>query len=691
MNQHLKTIYGYTNFRSFQKDIIKDVIECKDTVVIFPTGGGKSICYQYPATFLSKKSIVISPLISLMKDQEMHLEQKGIKSVCLNSEYNLSSSTSKSKLENASIIYCTPEYISTHNFLFENIKNVCLIAIDEAHCLSEWGHDFRPSYKELSKLKKIFPGVPIMALTATATPKVLDEIFEVLDLDDATQYQLSPNRSNLSIEVKPKTSDILKDIDFVKGVSTIVYTQTRKNAEKIHRLLVEDGVKSGCYHGGLSTEHKNNIHDMFIKDRIDVVVATICFGMGIDKPDIRKVVNYGSPCNLETYYQEIGRAGRDGMPCKVIMYHDEKDLCTNNFLIQKSGSHELVKRKLELLKHFQKYIENKKVCRQIMIEYYFEHGSLKNLSNIPIENKSCGICDNCNPSFELKKDTELIDTIKETKIILDLVGNSYLGVKKIISILRGENPKLKNSKQLYYGKLSNKSEEWLNKLIISLLENNYLEKEYKSFYNVIVLGENKIGKTLKIDLPRENVDERYRTIRDELARKENVAPYTIVNDMVLASIVRTKPIDMESLLEIDGINNDFICKYGMSFISPTKVSGTKVSGTKVSATKVSATKVSGTVQTSFTCFQKGKSIKEIAKERKLTQNTVEKHIVESLEQDPSLIDKNLLGLTSELLDKIYEAATKLSMDKLRPLKDELGNAVSYFQLKVGLILFSNRV
>jgi ATP-dependent DNA helicase RecQ len=691
MNQHLKTIYGYTNFRSFQKDIIKDVIECKDTVVIFPTGGGKSICYQYPATFLSKKSIVISPLISLMKDQEMHLEQKGIKSVCLNSEFNLSSSTSKSKLENASIIYCTPEYISTHNFLFENIKNVCLIAIDEAHCLSEWGHDFRPSYKELSKLKKIFPGVPIMALTATATPKVLDEIFEVLDLDDATQYQLSPNRSNLSIEVKPKTSDILKDIDFVKGVSTIVYTQTRKNAEKIHRLLVEDGVKSGCYHGGLSTEHKNNIHDMFIKDRIDVVVATICFGMGIDKPDIRKVVNYGSPCNLETYYQEIGRAGRDGMPCKVIMYHDEKDLCTNNFLIQKSGSHELVKRKLELLKHFQKYIENKKVCRQIMIEHYFEHGSLKNLSNIPIENKSCGICDNCNPSFELKKDTELIDTIKETKIILDLVGNSYLGVKKIISILRGENPKLKNSKQLYYGKLSNKSEEWLNKLIISLLENNYLEKEYKSFYNVIVLGENKIGKTLKIDLPRENVDERYRTIRDELARKENVAPYTIVNDMVLASIVRTKPIDMESLLEIDGINNDFICKYGMSFISPTKVSGTKVSGTKVSGTKVSGTKVSGTVQTSFTCFQKGKSIKEIAKERKLTQNTVEKHIVESLEQDPSLIDKNLLGLTSELLDKIYEAATKLSMDKLRPLKDELGNAVSYFQLKVGLILFSNRV
>ena len=677
MDKHLKKQYGFSKFRDFQKEIITDILEGNDSIVIFPTGGGKSLCYQFPATFLNKKSIVISPLISLMSDQKLHLTQKGIKCVCLNSETNCSGGSLMNfkkclnkQIDEASIIYCTPEFMASNTVMFKQMKDICLIAIDEAHCLSEWGHDFRPSYRKLNILKRVFCHIPIIGLTATATPHVLEDIFNVLGLEKANQYQLSTIRDNISIHVKEKGNDIINDLDITPGESTIVYTQTRKNAEKIHKLLKANGIKSGCYHAGLSQESKHKTHDLFIKDKIDVVVATICFGMGIDKPDIRKVINYGSPCNLETYYQEIGRAGRDGMKSKVVMFHSDSDYGTNSFLLSKS---EPKYHKLTLLNTFQKYIYNIKVCRQLLIEHYFEHGNLLG----KIENgEKCNICDNCTGSSKNSKYGETTNVIKEGQLIVGLVDSLHVnyGVVKLIGILRGTESKY--SKNKYYNTGVYKSVQWWKKLINLLVQEGYLEKCSHSFYTVIGLGEKELGDTLDLLVKEDKKNSRsqkYKMIRDHLAKLHNVSPYMIVNDKVLSRISEIKPQTIENLFNIDGVNHEFICKYGSFFVEEKKKNSL----------------CSSTKDISFQMYQKGKTISEIATERKLKDLTIEAHITSKLRENPENIDRKRIGLTPNMLERLSIAVLEVGKDRLRHIKDFLDNEnsekISYFQIKVGLL------
>jgi ATP-dependent DNA helicase RecQ len=575
----------------------------------------------------------------------------------------------------ANVIYCTPEFMSTNTQMFEQIKDICLIAIDEAHCLSEWGHDFRPSYRKLNILKKVFPNIPIVALTATATPQVLEDIFNVLDLDDANQYQLGTMRENLSIHVKEKGKNILDDLDITPGESTIVYTQTRKNAEKIHKLLKADGVKCGCYHAGLSSESKHKTHDLFTKDKIDVVVATICFGMGIDKPDIRKVINYGSPCNLETYYQEIGRAGRDGMPSKVVMFHSDADYGTNSFLISKSKTKQS---KHTLLNTFQKYITNIKVCRQVLIEHYFEHGDLS--GNIPNEGK-CGTCDNCTGS---SKQVTATNAIKEGKLIVGLVKSLSVnyGVIKLVGILRGSEPKY--SKNRYYNTGGYKSVVWWKKLINALVQEDYLEKCSHSFYTVIGLGENELGESLSVHLPTDKrsarTPKKYKTIRAYLAKLHNVSPYMIVNDKVLSNISARKPQSIDELFNIDGVSNDFICKYGNFFVEKEPVKAKPKKKSSPSSTK----------ETSFAMYMNRQSITDIAAERELKVLTIEAHITSKLAENPDSIDQKRVGITSNMLERLSLAVHEVGKDRLRPIKDVLDQEnmkkFSYFQIKVGLLL-----
>ena len=301
MEKHLKSTYGFNNFRKHQKEIITDILNKKDVFAILPTGGGKSLLYQFPATFSEKITVVVSPLISLMNDQCQYLNSKNIKAVCLNSE----SCVTLSQYKNYKIIYTTPEFITANIFSFMETKdNIGLFAIDEAHCVSQWSHDFRESYQQLNILKKHFPEIPLLAVTATATPHVLKEMYSFLNIKNASEYLLGTRRTNLAIKILPK-------YEFAKCTfeePTIVYVQTRKICEKLHNNFLEQGIASACYHGGMEKNAKMKSHEQFIKGEIIVIVATISFGMGIDKSDIRHVINYGVPSNLESYYQEIGRA-----------------------------------------------------------------------------------------------------------------------------------------------------------------------------------------------------------------------------------------------------------------------------------------------------------------------------------------------------------------------------------------------
>ena len=387
MDSHLLNTYGHKSFRDGQENIISAILAGQSVLAIMPTGGGKSLLYQFPATYTGKSSVVVSPLISLMNDQAANLTKRGIASVCLNSESTLAD---KIRLPSAKVIYTTPEYIvSERCALWNGGLDIGLIAIDEAHCISQWSHDFRPAYKSLACVRRHCPAVPILAVTATATPKVIDEMKSILSMNDCLFFQQGTHRDNLRISVHSKT-------DFGKcdlSSHTIVYVQTRKACESLCQKIRAKGVTAEMYHGGMSKREKQLAHMAFMDGSARVVVATISFGMGIDKGDIRHVVNYGVPTDIETYYQEIGRAGRDGKESKASLFYDNSDFTTARTLIGTCPCAKQRKYKHAALNSLRQYLANKSACRQFLIEEYFRTGKLGRgqLSS----SKTCGLCDNC--------------------------------------------------------------------------------------------------------------------------------------------------------------------------------------------------------------------------------------------------------------------------------------------------------
>lgn len=392
MERLLKKYFSYDSFRKNQKEIVQSVLDKKDTFVLMPTGGGKSICYQLPAIKMEGITLVISPLIALMKDQVDNLKSNNVPAEYINSTLSymeIMAIQMRITMKEIKLLYVSPERLSQENFLnFLKSIDISLIAIDEAHCISEWGHDFRPEYRNLKNLRQNFPETPIIALTATATEKVKEDIVNQIGLKNINTFVSSFNRENLSIKVLKKKDTfekILRILKEHKNEPTIIYCYSRKETEKIAIDLNEKGYKAIFYHAGLDYRVRKKNQELFISNKANIIVATIAFGMGIDKPDVRLVIHHTFPKTLEGYYQEIGRAGRDGKPSECILFYTFADERKHNFFIDQIIDPELKQRERAKLKQVMNYAETRICRKKYLLKYFGEE----------FKETNCGSCDNC--------------------------------------------------------------------------------------------------------------------------------------------------------------------------------------------------------------------------------------------------------------------------------------------------------
>ena len=593
LSDSLKKYFGFSTFKGRQEDIISTLLEGRDVFVLMPTGGGKSLCYQLPALMSEGTAIVVSPLIALMKNQVDAVNglfsEEGIAHV-LNSSLN--KSQTKTVMEDiragkTKLLYVAPESLIKEEYLdFLKEVKISFFAIDEAHCISEWGHDFRPEYRNLKLIIDKIADVPVIALTATATPKVQDDIQKTLGMTDAVVFKESFNRANLFYEVRPKVDidkEIVKFIHQNKGKSGIVYCLSRKKVEEFAQLLQVNGINALPYHAGLDTKSRVANQDKFLMEDVDVIVATIAFGMGIDKPDVRFVIHYDIPKSLEGYYQETGRAGRDGGEGHCLAFYDPKDIDKlEKFLAQKSVSEREIG--MQLLNEVVGYAETSMSRRQYLLYYFGEEFD-------PIHGAGAKMCDNSvNPPM-------LKDASKDLRLILELIKTleDKFRVKDLIAVLMGkENPttksyKLENSP--YFGKGKEHTDNYWKSILRQALVQAFIRKDIET-YGILKLTEKgldflsrkemefKIAEDREYDLEQvteqvqvqsgggldENLFNQLKDLRKKVAKKHGVPPYTVFMDPSLEDMTMQYPTTMQEIVKIYGVSEGKARKYGEEFV-----------------------------------------------------------------------------------------------------------------------------
>nr|WP_028890601.1 DNA helicase RecQ [Tenacibaculum sp. 47A_GOM-205m] len=690
--EKLKVNFGYDSFRLEQQAIIENILAKKDTLVIMPTGGGKSICYQLPALFFEGVTLVISPLIALMKDQVDSLKANGIPATFFNS----SQSTQEQQevfdaiaSKSIKLLYVAPESLS----LLQNVLNqsyISCIAVDEAHCISAWGHDFRPSYKQLAFLKKSLPETPIVALTATADKATQQDILEQLAVPYARQFISSFNRENIALEVRPANDRVQQIIKFIQkrpNEAGIIYCLSRKATEQLASKLQQQNIDAKAYHAGLSFEERAQTQEDFIKDDCEVICATIAFGMGIDKSNVRWVIHYNMPKNIEGYYQEIGRSGRDGLPAKALLFHSYADVIQLRQFIEKTGNKEVQEAKLERMKQFAEAT----VCRRKILLSYF--GEL-------IE-ENCGNCDVCKNPPQFFDGTVIAQ--KGLSAIYRLQGKEAMGT--VIDVLRGaKNATVldKNYDKLKtYGVGNDISwRDWQHYLIqltnqgycqIAFHLNNSLQ--LTEFSNKVLFEGEKVQLTTPVEFTKEvktvtkekkkkavkdTLFERLRKLRYRIAQEEDIAAYLVFNDATLREIENERPQSDEEFLAISGVGQRKLEVYGAEFMEEIK--------TFLNEKK--RTKKDTTLET-FKLYKEGFTIDEIAENRGLKPTTIFSHLSKLyLEgKDVSLdefIEADTLALVANAKKVLKNETT------LKPYFEFLGEKVPYEKIRVGLTILQRK-
>jgi ATP-dependent DNA helicase RecQ len=578
--QILQKFYGYEDFRPGQKKVVESLLNRNDTVAIMPTGAGKSICFQIPALLFEGVTLVISPLISLMKDQVDSLRQLGIAAVYINS--SVSKAQLYKDLQDISagfykIIYIAPERL-TSEYLPDSFKNlnISMVAVDEAHCLSQWGHDFRPSYRNILNFTNSLRIKPIIsAFTATATPEVKTDIINLLGLKQPNVFVTGFDRPNLYFSVLRGEVKDKFVIDYVKkhqDEAGIIYVGTRKDVDALQVLLEIKGIKAGRYHAGMTDEERNQMQEDFLYDNLSVMVATNAFGMGIDKPNVRYVIHYNMPKNMEAYYQEAGRAGRDGLSGNCILLYSPQDTQLQKFLISKSTESE-IRQQLEYkrLQSMVDYCHTPQCLRAFILHYFGE---------FDVE-EHCDNCSNC------KLEGELIDITIDAQKVLSCVYRMHerFGVKMIAEVLKGsKSAKVKqfNFERLStYGLMKERKLKVISDLILRLSAMQYLDIT-ESQYPVVTLnelswqvlrGQKKVWQKMVIvkkAKAKGELFEALRSLRKELATKEKLPPYMIFSDATLTQMATDKPTDLELMKNIRGVGEFKLQKYGEEFLTVIK-------------------------------------------------------------------------------------------------------------------------
>ncbi|GGF13312.1 DNA helicase RecQ [Flavobacterium limi] len=698
LHAKLKENFGFEKFRPNQENIINTILSGQDTLAIMPTGGGKSICFQLPALILPGITIVISPLIALMKDQVDSLKTNGISACYINSSQ--SSEEQQFYIDNLKsnhfkLVYIAPESLSYLDVVFNQLT-ISLIAIDEAHCISSWGHDFRPAYTNLGYLKNRFPSTPILALTATADKATRTDITKQLNLKNSKTFIASFDRKNLSLEVRPALDRVKQIIDFIENKpneSGIIYCLSRKTTEELAEKLKKNGITAKAYHAGLDNTVRAKTQDEFINDDCQVVCATIAFGMGIDKSNVRWVIHYNLPKNIEGYYQEIGRAGRDGLPAETVLFESYADVIQLQKFASEGLNSDVQLAKLDRMKQ---YADALSCRRKILLSYFGE-----------LVTENCGNCDICKNPPTFFDGTILAQ--KALSAITRLKESEPLAV--IVDFLRGSKNAYiyeKNYQELKtYGIGADISWYDWNQYLIQLINLGYCEIAFHQHNKILltpfakkvlfedekvklttvvkkIIDKNEIKESKVKSKPAANsLFETLRKLRYEIAKEDEVPAYVIFSDAALRQMETLRPMSDEEFLAIDGVGKTKLEKYGSEFINAiVEFQKSKTSNTKVK-------KESATYKTTLEMFEKGVSVEEIAETRKLGISTVISHLAK-LYLDGVDIDVSQF-ISNEEVTQLEKAQAELeNPNALKSYYDHFEEKMGYDKIRFGLAVLEKK-